>query len=150
MKNNTHCADAQMLIRKPAADVYNAFIDPAITTKFWFTKSSGKLEVNKEVTWQWEMYNVSTKVVAKELVPNERIVFDWGTPATLVTFNFQAIDKDTTYVTVTECGYDKTGDELISIIRDSTGGFTTVVDGLKAYLEFGIQLNLVGDKFLSK
>ena len=33
-----------MLIRKPVAEVFEAFVDPDITTKFWFTKSSGRLE----------------------------------------------------------------------------------------------------------
>ena len=33
-----------MLIRKPAAAVFEAFVNPDITTKFWFTKSSGKLQ----------------------------------------------------------------------------------------------------------
>ena len=44
-------------------------------------------------------------------------------------------------------GFHQTGAELIQAIKDNTGGFTTVLDGLKAYLEHGIQLNLVGDKF---
>ncbi|CEJ69228.1 hypothetical protein BN1195_01525 [Chryseobacterium oranimense G311] len=38
---------AQMLIRKPVEDVFEAFINPEITTKFWFTKSTGKLEEGK-------------------------------------------------------------------------------------------------------
>ena len=147
MKNNSHCAQAQMMIRKPAADVFNAFIDPAVTTKFWFTKGSGKLELNKEVKWEWEMYNVSTMVIAKEIIPNEKLVYEWNTPATTVTMHFKSMGSDATYVTVTECGFDKTGDDLIAIIRDSTGGFTTVLDGLKAYLEHHLQLNLVADKF---
>lgn len=42
-------AKAAMLIRKPIAEVFNAFIDPAITTQFWFTKSSGRLEPGKPV-----------------------------------------------------------------------------------------------------
>lgn len=37
-----------MLIRKPSAEVFNALVDPAITTKIWFTKSSGKLEAGKQ------------------------------------------------------------------------------------------------------
>jgi hypothetical protein len=36
---------------------------------------------------------------------------------------------------------------LLAVIKDSTGGFTTVLDGLKAYLEYNIQLNLIGDKY---
>ena len=31
------------LIRRPPAEVFAAFTDPAITTRFWFTKSSGTL-----------------------------------------------------------------------------------------------------------
>lgn len=32
-------AKTGMLIRKPVAEVFEAFIDPNITTKFWFTRS---------------------------------------------------------------------------------------------------------------
>lgn len=147
MKNNAHCAEAQLLIRKPAAEVFNAFIDPAVTTNFWFTKSSGNLELNKKVTWVWEMYKVSTTVTVKEMVPDEKLVFEWSDPATTVTFNFKAFSDDSTFVTVTECGYHKTGDDLIEIIKGSTGGFTTVLDGCKAFLEYNLRLNLIGDKF---
>jgi hypothetical protein len=34
-------AKAEMLIRKRMAEVFAAFVDPEITTGFWFTKSSG-------------------------------------------------------------------------------------------------------------
>ena len=54
-------AKAAMLIRKPVAQVFEAFIDPAITTKFWFTKSTGRLEPGKHITWTWEMYDISTR-----------------------------------------------------------------------------------------
>ncbi|MCH5691036.1 hypothetical protein LWM68_46520 [Niabella sp. W65] len=45
-------------------------------------------------------------------------------------------------------GFNLSGKELIAAVMDNTGGFTTVLDGLKAYLEYGIELNLVGDKFI--
>lgn len=51
--HNLKCAEAQMLIRKPVAKVFEALIDPALTTNFWFTKSTGKLEVDKKITWEW-------------------------------------------------------------------------------------------------
>lgn len=35
----------------------------------------------------------------------------------------------------------------MEIIKDSTGGFTTVLDGLKAFLEYNINLNLIADKY---
>lgn len=136
-----------MLIRKPISEVFNAFVDPTITTNFWFTKSSGMLEKGKTVTWQWEMYHVSARVLVKEIVENRRIVVEWGEPATIVEFHFQRLSDNTTYVRITESGYLAAGDELLQIIKDSTGGFTTVLDGLKAYLEHGINLNLIADKF---
>ena len=40
-------ARAEMLIRRPAAEVFAAFVDPAVTTRIWFTKSSGRLEPGK-------------------------------------------------------------------------------------------------------
>jgi uncharacterized protein YndB with AHSA1/START domain len=42
-------ARAEMLIRRPVSEVFEAFVDPAITSKFWFTRSSGRLELGKEV-----------------------------------------------------------------------------------------------------
>lgn len=44
--------EAQMLIRKPAAIVFQAFTDPEITKNFWFTKRSGKLEMGSKITWE--------------------------------------------------------------------------------------------------
>ncbi|WP_232816228.1 hypothetical protein [Chryseobacterium capnotolerans] len=42
--SSTVYVEAQMLIRKPIEDVFEAFINPEVTTNFWFTKSTGKLE----------------------------------------------------------------------------------------------------------
>jgi uncharacterized protein YndB with AHSA1/START domain len=60
-------AKAEMLIRKPVTEVFEAFLNPEITTKFWFTKSSGRLEAGKHITWTWQMYNLSIQVVVKEI-----------------------------------------------------------------------------------
>lgn len=137
----------QMMIRKPVSEVFQAFIDPDITTKFWFTKSSGKLKVNKTITWEWEMYNVSSDVKVKEIIPNKKISMEWDDPATTVDFEFTSLSDETTYVVIKNYGFSQTGDDLIEAIINNTGGFTTVLDGLKAYLEYGIELNLVKDKF---
>lgn len=41
---NKVTVEAQMMIRKPVAEVFEAFVDPEITVNFWFTKSSNRLE----------------------------------------------------------------------------------------------------------
>ncbi|WP_207493726.1 SRPBCC family protein [Aridibaculum aurantiacum] len=143
----TITVEAQMMIRKPVEEVYNAFIDPAITKHFWFTKSSGKLETGQTVEWEWEMYQVTTNVYVKQLVPNELISIEWDEPPTTVDFVFQKLAEDKTYVQVRNYGFAKPAGEILELVKDLTGGFTTVLDGLKAYLEHGINLNLVADKF---
>lgn len=137
----------QMRIRKPVAQVFNAFIDPEVTRNFWFTKGSDELRAGKKVTWEWEMYDVSTEVVVEEIIENERILVKWGSPFTTVDFQFKELSDGSTYVTISNYGFNKSGEELLAEINDSTGGFTTVLDGLKAYLEHGINLNLIEDKF---
>lgn len=144
---NTVTVETQMLIRKPVREVLRAFIDPAITTKFWFSKSNGLLEVGKTVEWRWEMYGVSTNVLTKQIIPDKLISTEWGDPATTVDYVFTPLTDDTTYVVIRNYGFNLTGDDLIKAVMDNTGGFTTVLDGLKAYLEHGLQLNLVADKF---
>ncbi|MGV3503450.1 MAG: SRPBCC family protein [Adhaeribacter sp.] len=140
--------EAQMLIRKPVEQVFHAFIDPEITTHFWFTKSSGKLEKGKTITWEWEMYGASALVLVKEIKPNELISIEWGDPATTVDFVFQKMTDQATYVVIRNYGFREEGPELIQTVQDNTGGFTTVLDGMKAYLEHHIKLNLIADKFL--
>lgn len=145
--NQKPTVECQMMIRKPISEVFQAFVDPNITTKFWFTKSSGNLEKGKTITWEWEMYNVSAKVSVKDIIENKKISTEWGEPATIVDYEFTPLSDDTTYVVIKNYGFEQTGNDLIQAINDNTGGFTTVLDGLKAYLEFGIELNLVADKF---
>lgn len=139
--------ETQMLIRKPVNEVFEAFINPEKTTKFWFTKASGTLEPGKTVSWEWEMYNVSTEVEVKEVKQNQLISIEWGEPRTTVDFEFTRVNEESTYVVIKNYGFHQTGNELIEAVNNNTGGFTTVLDGCKAYLEHGIQLNLVGDKF---
>src|ERR1044071_8804372 len=93
-------AKTEMLIRRPVEEVFEAFVDPAITTKFWFTKSSGQLESGKQIRWEWEMYNSSTEVNVKAIEPNKRILVEWmayGGP-TNIEWIFSARAPHTTFI----------------------------------------------------
>ena len=37
---NAPVASAGMLIRRPTAEVFEAFVDPAITARFWFSAAA--------------------------------------------------------------------------------------------------------------
>jgi uncharacterized protein YndB with AHSA1/START domain len=138
-----------MLVRKPVAEVFEAFINPDVTTKFWFTKSSGRLEDGKQVQWEWEMYDISIPVTVKAIEPNQRIVIAWPGYSSLTTveWKFAPQGDATTFVSITETGFTGDGDELVKQVTDSTQGFTLVLAGLKALLEHNIRLNLVADRY---
>jgi uncharacterized protein YndB with AHSA1/START domain len=138
-----------MLIRKPAAEVFEAFVNPDITTKFWFTKGSGRLEAGKQVQWEWEMYGISIPVTAKAIEPNQRIVIEWPgyKNPTTVEWTFEPQEDGTTFVRITEAGFTGDGDELVKQVAGSTQGFTLVLAGLKALLEHDVKLNLVADRY---
>lgn len=144
---HTATAKSEMLIRKPVSEVFAAFIDPSITTKFWFTKSSGRLETGKTIRWDWEMYGVSAQVVVKAIEQNKRILIEWpgySGPST-VEWTFIPQQDGTTFVSITESGFIGDADELVKQVADSTQGFTLVLAGLKALLEHNVRLNLVAD-----
>lgn len=144
-------AKAEMLIRKPVAQVFEAFVDPDITARFWFTKSSGRLEAGQHVRWEWEMYGASAEVSVKAIEPNKRITVEWSgdeTPTT-VEWVFVSRPDDTTFVSITNSGFIGSGDEIVKQAIGSTEGFTLVLCGVKALLEHNIVLNLVQDRFPS-
>jgi uncharacterized protein YndB with AHSA1/START domain len=151
MKNyqltNNPVAKAEMLIRKPVADVFEAFVNPAITTRFWFTKSSGRLEPGKKIRWDWEMYGASVDVSVKAVEQNKRILIEWGTPPTTVEWIFTPQADGTTFVSISNAGFSGDGDEIVAQALDSTEGFTLVLAGLKALLEHDLVLNLLADRF---
>jgi len=142
-------AKTEMLIRRPVAEVFEAFINPDITTKFWFTKSSGKLEPGKQIRWDWEMYHSGTDINVKAIEPNKRILVEWmgyGEP-TLIEWIFTRRPDNTTFVSITNSGFQGTEAEIAEKAVSSTEGFSFVLAGLKALLEHNINLNLIADRF---
>lgn len=139
-------AKTQMLIRRPVAEVFEAFVDPALTTRFWFTKSSGRLEPGREIRWDWEMYGVSAQVHVKAVEANRRILIEWDDPPCPVEWLFTPRADDTTLVEISNWGFSGSDDEVVAKAIDSKGGFSLVLAGLKALLEHDVVLNLVADQ----
>ena len=142
-------AQAAMLIRRPVAEVFEAFVAPIITTQFWFTKSSGRLEQGKQIQWEWGMYDFSMEVKVVVLERDKRILIEWPAPGgpTLVEWTFFPHTDNTTFVSITNAGFTGDDDEKVRQAINSTEGFALVLAGLKALLEHHIVLNLVPDRF---
>jgi uncharacterized protein YndB with AHSA1/START domain len=134
-----------MLIRKPAAQVFEAFVDPAVTAKFWFTKGSGRLKQGERATWEWEMYKFKADVQVVALEPGKRIAIEWGAPATKVEWRFTERADRTTLVEITNRGFEGDDDAIVAKALDSMGGFSFLLAGAKAWLEHGVELNLTAD-----
>jgi len=141
-------ATAEMLIRKPVDEVFAAFIDPSVTSQFWFTRGSGKLEPGARVEWHWDMYAFSVPVAVKTVDPNRRIVVAWGAgaEATTITWTFTPL-KDGTFVSIVNSGFAGGPDAVVRQALDAVEGFAFVLAGLKALLEHNVPLNLVADRF---
>jgi uncharacterized protein YndB with AHSA1/START domain len=138
----------QMLIRRPADDVFEAFANPAITSKFWFSKGSAPLRQGAKVTWEWAMYGVSTEVLVVDIKAGSHIKIKWGNVAdgyTQVQWLFAPHKGGTTLVTITEEGFTGTADVAVAKALGSMGGFSYLLAGAKAWLEQGVTLRLVED-----
>lgn len=140
-------AEAGMLIRRPVAEVFDAFVNPGTITRFWFTDSSGPLAPGARVTWTWAMYGVSTDVVVKAFEPGRRLLIDWDVDSdpTEVEWRFEARGEHA-WVTVANRGFSGTPDEQVSKALDSTGGFSLVLAGAKIWLEHGVDPRFVLDR----
>jgi uncharacterized protein YndB with AHSA1/START domain len=140
-------AREQLLIRKPVSQVFEALVDPAITTRFWFSKSSGRIETGKRIRWDWEMYGVHTYVDVKAIEINKRILIEWNGPEdpTAVEWTFEDNGNNTTFVVVKNWGFKGSDDEVVAQALDSKGGFTFLLAALKVFLEHAIEPNFVVD-----
>jgi uncharacterized protein YndB with AHSA1/START domain len=95
------------------------------------------------------MYNLSTDVDVKAVEPNKRILVEWmafGEPTT-IQWTFTSRPDNTTFVSITNSGFKGTEAEIAQQAIGSTEGFTFVLAGLKALLEYNINLKLIADRF---
>jgi uncharacterized protein YndB with AHSA1/START domain len=137
-----------MLIRKPVALVFEALVDPSITSHFWFSKSDERLEAGKRVRWDWEMYGHHTEVDVKAIEENRRILIEWNGPdnPSFVEWTFEAKDEARTFVSVKNWGFgSRDANKVVSEAIISTGGFSFLLAAMKFYLEHGIEPNIVVD-----
>ncbi len=140
-------AYACMLVRRPAGEAFRAFADPAVTTRFWYSGSSGPMVAGAELRWEWETYGASAEVKVLEVAEGRLIRFEWGNydRPTTVELRFTPRSAEATFVEVTETGFRGSGDETLRWVNDTVGGFTTTLCAMKALLEHGIELNAVPD-----
>lgn len=138
-----------MIIHRPAPEVFEAFVDPAVMTKFWFPRASGRLEEGKEVKWfvgtDADAFEIIVRV--KEVQKPHFLHIEWGSDGvfTDVRWDFESTSDGQTVVRICESGFHGDQHEVIRTALDSTGGFNQVITAAKALLEHNTRINVVED-----
>lgn len=127
-------------IRKPAHEVFEAFVDPAKIGNFWFSSSSARWEHGKTITLRYDEYAAQVDIKVLDVEADKKIVFQWGAPGEehIVTISLQALDHAATIVEVREEGFNEGDENLTSKLLDNKEGWVYMLTCLKAYLEFGV------------
>ena len=135
-------AKTHIKVKKPIAEVFDAVVDPAKMANYFTTSGSACMETGRTVTWFWADYGDAKADVKVERVSTpSSIVWLWGATGkeTRVEMTFEALAGDLTKVSVQETGWEKT-DAGIAALAEQTQGWTQFMCGLKAFVEYGINL----------
>jgi uncharacterized protein YndB with AHSA1/START domain len=134
-------------VSKPVHEVFEAVADPAQLSRYFTTGGArGRMESGAIVLWDFHDFPGAFPVDVIEVVPEERIVFEWpandpGGPAspTTVTITFAPTDDGRTKVEIAEDGWQET-DAGLKASYGNCMGWSQMLAALKVWLEHGITL----------
>lgn len=135
-------AKVEMLIRRPAGEVFDAFVNPETLSKFWLSKSSGPLRLGETVQWEFRVPGATVETTATLFEPDQHLKVNWSDGST-VEWTFTDWEGEGTIVEIVNSGYKENPMETA---LESTQGFTIVLCDLKLFLESGKENNLTADK----
>jgi len=138
-------------ILKPANTVYEAIVDPKHMTNYFISKSTGKMEDGKTLTWKFPEFEIEFPIHVEKLKQDKYISYRWDSDGELllVEMTLEPAGDDATVVTITEKSRDN--DEAgIKWAMGNTGGWANFLACLKAYLEYGINLRKGAFDFMAK
>lgn len=142
-------ANAKIKIHRPPSEVFAAFVDADVMSKFWFSRRDDGLREGEFCTWFIGSGKDATsfEVRVVELSRPNRIVIEWesGGASSQVTWSMEETEAGETVLAIEESGFTGSSEAIIRRALDSTGGFNQVVVAAKATIEHGIELNVVAD-----
>ena len=129
-------------ISRPAAEVFDAIVDPARMSRYFISGASGRMRAGTTV--EWEFADVGARVPVDVIAVEEcKIVYESSATGrrTRVTLSLEPVDPSTTLVSIREAGWPM---DLEGVQRalGQTAGWTYFLCCLKAYLMHGINLRL--------
>lgn len=131
----------QIQILKPSSDVFEAIADPSKMSKYFISKSSGRMEEGKTVIWRFPEFDFEFPVRVGEIIQGKYISFYWDTDGRelLVEITLESRNLNATVVTITE--KSRENDEAgLKWLQGNTAGWANFLACLKAWMEYGINL----------
>jgi uncharacterized protein YndB with AHSA1/START domain len=150
MENQTLEIKTALQISKPVNEVFEAIVDPTKMSNYFISKGSGRMEEDKQITWQFPEFDMDFPVRVSKIERNKYISFHWDMDGIelLVEMTLVPGDSNSTIVTITEKG--RNNDEAgIKWLKGNTEGWANFLACLKAYLEYGINLRKGAFDFMS-
>src|SRR5207237_8596160 len=128
-------ARAKTLIRRPAMEVFNAFVQPDLITKFWLKGTTGPLGQGAQVEWQFMVPGATERVRVTAFDEPRHIAFSWSESGLGVDMKFFGEQKGIAVVSVEVRGFGSEGgtDQVVN----ATEGFSIVLCDVKVLSELG-------------
>ena len=137
-------ARVTMFIAARPEQVYAAFVEPDMLTKFWLSKASGPLQLGETVHWNFMVEGAEVDTTATLMDDGRRLAWDWGDESK-VTIELERLENGTA-VTLVNDGFAQKGEKLVEAALDATEGFAIVLADLKTLLESGTSAGITKGK----
>ena len=128
-------------ILKPVNEVFDAVVDPEKMSNYFISGASGPIRADTTVIWEFADVGAKVSIDVLEVEENRKIVLESSAlgPRIRTTIQFAADSPNATVVTVTESKFPLT-EEGVKRALGQNAGWTYTLCGLKAYVQFGINL----------
>jgi uncharacterized protein YndB with AHSA1/START domain len=139
--------EVQLKIQRPVSEVFEAVVNPKKLSGYFVQEASGPLAEGTTVMWKFAEVPGEHPVKVRQVVKNDRIVFESGETFrgydTKVEMLFKPLTAQATMVQIRESGWRDSPKDIESSYGNASG-WTHMMCCLKAYLEHGINLRAGG------
>lgn len=140
---------AALQIAKSPHEVFEAIVDPSKMSNYFISKSNGRMEEGKTLTWHFPEFDEGAEVRVGKIETDKYISYHWDNfdKSLLVEINLESQNGGATLVTVTEKSMANSEDG-IKWLKGNTEGWANFLACLKAWLEYGINLRKGGFDYM--
>ena len=132
----------QLKVRRPAAEVFDAVVNPDKLSRYFVQSASGALVEGTTVQWRFAEIPGEHPVRVSRVVKDQAVTLEYDRPdggKIVVEMVFLPLDASATTVQVNETGWRATPED-ISESYGNAGGWMHMMCCLKAFLEYGTNL----------